>query len=126
MQVTVTWRSRTEFIIVLKDAPIYLSSKKQLDIETSTFRDEFIAMKQCAEYVRGLRYKLRMMGIPCEGFTFIYGNNQSECACSYSTLKKKLNIFVYKFVREGCARNELRTTYASTHQNAADLHHCLQ
>jgi len=65
--------------------------------------------------------------IPCEDFTFIYGNNQSECACSYSTMKKKLNTtFVYKFVREGCARNELRTTYASTHQNTADLHHYLQ
>mmetsp|Transcript_3991 Transcript_3991/g.4642 ORF Transcript_3991/g.4642 Transcript_3991/m.4642 type:complete len:295 (-) Transcript_3991:2-886(-) len=121
---TVTRRSRTGFIIMLNNAPIYWSSKKQLGVETSTFGAEFINIKQCADYVRGLRYKLRMMGIPVEGFTFIYGDNQSVLANTtipHSTLKKKSNSIAYHFVREGCARNEWRTTYINTHHNPADL-----
>ena len=55
-------------------------SKKQTSVETSSFGSEFIAMKLCFEYLRGLRYKLRMMGIPCEGPCYIYGDNQSVLA----------------------------------------------
>ena len=56
-------RSRTGFIVLLNNAPIYWFSKKQGGVETSSFGSEFIAMKAACEYVRGLRYKLRMMGI---------------------------------------------------------------
>ena len=99
-------------------------SKKQNSVETSSFGSEFIAMKQCTEYIRGLRYKLRMMGIPCEGPVFVYGNNQSVLANTTipdSTLKKKSQSIAYHFVREGCARNEWRTAYVNTHLNPADL-----
>ena len=51
----ITHRSCTGFI--------YWSSKKQGSCETSTIGSEFVAMKQATEYVRGLRFKLRMMGI---------------------------------------------------------------
>ena len=62
---TVPRRSITGFIIFLYSAPIYWSSKKQTSCETSSFGSEFCTMKQATEYVRGLRYKLRMVGIPC-------------------------------------------------------------
>ena len=55
-------------------------SKKQMGIESSSFGSEFIAMKQCCEYLRGLWYKLRMMGIPVEGPAYIEGDNQSVLA----------------------------------------------
>ncbi len=45
-------------------APIVWYSKKQVTIETSVFGSEFVAMKQGTEALRGLRYKLRMMGVP--------------------------------------------------------------
>lgn len=99
-------------------------SKKQTSVETSSFGSEFIAMKQCTEYIRGLRYKLRMMSIPCEGSAFVYGDNQSVLANTTipdSTLKKKSQSIAYHFVREGCARNEWRTAYVNTHLNPADL-----
>ena len=38
-------------------------SKKQSTIETSVFGVEFVAIKQGIGALRGLRYKLRMMGI---------------------------------------------------------------
>ena len=86
-------------------------------------RRHFIAMKQCCEYLRGLRYKLRMMGIPVDGPVYIYGDNQSVLATTNpdSVLKKKSQSIAYHFVREGAARGEWRTSYVNTHDNEADL-----
>ena len=84
----------------------------------------FLAMKQCCEYLRGLRYKLRMMGIPCDGPSYIFGDNQSVLANTTipdSTLKKKSQSIAYHFVREGSARDEWRTSYINTNDNESDL-----
>ena len=108
----------------LNSAPVYWLSKKQTSVETSSFGSEFIAMKQCCEYLRGLRYKLRMMGIPIDGCSYIYGDNQSVLANSSipeSTLKKKSQSIAYHFVREGVARAEWKTAYVTTNENEADL-----
>ena len=77
---TVTRRSRTGFLVFLNSALIYWKSAKQTSVESSSFGSEFIAMKQCCEYLRGLRYKLRMMGIPIVGPAYVQGNNQSVLA----------------------------------------------
>ena len=74
---SLTRRSRTGFIVMPNNAPIYLYSKKQSTIETSTFGSEFMEVKQAAEYLRGLHYKLRMFDIPVDEPVFIYGDNQS-------------------------------------------------
>ena len=58
----ITRHSRTGVLVYLNCALIYWWSKKQNSLESSSFGSEFIAMKQCCEYVRGLRYKLRRMG----------------------------------------------------------------
>ena len=110
--------------VFLNGAPIHWFSKKQTSVETSSFGSEFIAMKQCCEYVRGLRYKLRMMGIPVEAPTYVFGDNQAVLAnitMSHSTLKKKSSSVAYHFVREGVAKDEWRVTYLNTHFNPADL-----
>ena len=89
---TVTHRSRTGFIIFLNSAPIYWSSKKQ-----------------ATEYVRGLQYKLIMMGIPVEEPALIFGDNQSVLANTTipeSKLKKKTQSIAYHFVQEGSSRDE--------------------
>ena len=120
----VTRRSRTGFIVFLNNAPIYWSSKKQSSVETSTFGSEFVAMKQATEYVRGLRYKLRMMGILVDEPAFVFGDNQSvlcNTTMPGSTLKKKNNAIAYHHVREGVARDEWRTAYVNTDENVADL-----
>lgn len=120
----VTQRSWTGFLVYLNSAPIYWMSKKQTSVETSSFGSEFTAMKQCTEYVRGLRYKLRMMGIPCTSPTFVYRDNKSvlyNATIPDSTLKKKSQSITYHFVREGAARDEWHTAYMNTHENPADL-----
>ena len=55
-------------------------------------------MKQDTEYVRGLRYKLSMMGITVDEPTFVYGDDQSvlENTVMYeSTLKKKRKVLLF-------------------------------
>ena len=121
---TVTRRSRTGILVYLNCSLIHWWSKKQASIESSSFGAEFIAMKQCCEYLRGLRYKLRKMGIPCDSPSHIYGDNQLVLANTTmpdSTLKKKSQSIVYDFVREGSAHGEWRTAYVNTHDNEADL-----
>ena len=121
---TVTRRSRTGFLVYLNSALIFWFSKKQTSCESSTFGSEFTAMKQCCEYLRGLRYKLRMMGIPCEGPAYILGDNQSvlcNTTIPDSTLKKKSQSIAYHLVREGVARDEWRTAYIKSDDNDADL-----
>ena len=121
---TVTRRSRTGFLVYLNSSLVCWISKKQASVETSSFGSEFVAMKQCCEYLRGLRYKLRMMGIPCDYPVYIQGDNQSVLANTTmpnSTLKKKNQSIAYHFIREGAARDEWRTSYVNTHENEADL-----
>jgi hypothetical protein len=121
---TVTRRLRAGFFVFLNSAPVYWLSKKQGSVESSTFGSEFCAMKHCCKYLRGLRYKLRMMGITCEEPAFISDDNQPvlyNTTISDSTLKKKSQSITYHFVREGSARDEWRTSYVSTHDNEADL-----
>jgi hypothetical protein len=104
----VTQRSRTGFIVFLNNAPI-CTSKKQTSCENSTFGSEFVAMKQACEYVRGLRYKLRIMGIMVDEPNFIFWDNKSvlyNTTSPGSTLKKKSNAIAYHFVREGVACDE--------------------
>jgi hypothetical protein len=122
---TSTRRSRTGYLVFLNSAPIFWFSKKQTtSVETSSFGSEFIAMKQVCEYIRGLRYKLRMMGIPVDLPTFVFGDNQSvltNTSRPHSVLKKKSASIAYHFVREGVTKDEWRTTYLNTHHNPSDL-----
>ena len=121
---TITRRSRTGFVIFLNGAPIYWSSKKQGSCKTSLFGSEFCIMKQATGYVRGLHYKLRMMGIPVDEPSFVFEDNQSVLANTTrpeSRIKKKTQSIMYYHVREGCAKDEWRTMYVNTHKNVEDL-----
>lgn len=120
----ITRRSRTGFIVFANMAPIHWLSKKQSAVETSTFGSEFLAMKHCCEYLKGLRYKVRMMGIPLEHCCFVYGDNKSvlyNTTLPDSTLKKKSHSVAYHYVREGCATDEWRTAYIRSNENCSDI-----
>ena len=117
---SITRISQNYFLIFMNCAPIHLFSKKQNSIETIFFGSEFVSINQCCEYVRGHRYKLRMMGIPVEMSTFFFGDNQymlENTSMPHSTLKKKSSSIAFQFVQEGVDKSEWRTTYINTHLN---------
>ena len=119
----VTRRSRMGFAVFLNSVPLYWMSKKQSSCEVSTFGSEFTPMKQSVEYVRGLRYRLRMLGITVDEPAFVHGDNKSVLANTTvpgSTLKRKMNSFSCHFIWEGCARDKWRMSYINKHLNCAD------
>jgi hypothetical protein len=119
-----TRRSRTGYMIFINMSMIMWLSKKQATAESSVFGSEFVAIKPPFEDLRGLRYKLRMKGVPLEGPTFIYGDNMSVINNSSkpeSTLKKKSNSICYHAVREAVAMGECGVGHIRTHYNFADL-----
>ena len=122
----VSRRSRTGIIIYCNRAPILFHSKKQGSIETSSFGSELSAMKTAVEMVEGLRYKLRMMGVPLDGPTYVKADNMSvihNCSNPESQLKKKSNSIAYHYVRERCAGPSpvCCITYIPTDENLADM-----
>ena len=117
-------RSRTGFFIFLNTAPLIWFSKRQPTVETSVFGAEFVAMKNGMETLRGVRYKLRMMGIPIYGPAYVYGDNMSVIHNTQrpeSMLKKKSNSVCYHYCRESVAMGESLTGHVPTLKNPADL-----
>jgi hypothetical protein len=105
-------------------APILWYSKKQGTIETSVFGAEFVAMKVATEAARGMRYKLRMMGIEVNEPTFMYGDNMSVIKNTQrpeSLLNKKSNSICYHFMRESVAMGETLTAHVRSEDNPADI-----
>ena len=72
----VTGRSQTGILIFVKKSPIIAFSKRKNTVETSTFGSEFTALKNKVDLVEALRYKLRMFGVPIEGTTTIFCDNE--------------------------------------------------
>ena len=99
-------RARTGYEIFINMALIAWLSKKQPTVERSVFGTGFSAMKSGMEHLRGLRYKLRIMGVPLSGPSYIYGDNMSVIHNTQrpeSTLKKKNNSIFYHALREAVA-----------------------
>ena len=121
---TVTRRSQTGILIFLNRAPIVWYSKRQNTVETSTFGSEFIAMRTAVEHIEALRYKLRMFGIPIEGPTNVFCDNEAvfnNTTTPESTLKKKHNSICYHRCREAVAAKGMRVAKEGTLTNLADL-----
>jgi len=72
-----TRRSHTGVLLFVNHAPIQWFSKKQTTVETSTHGAELVATRIAVDMVDALRYKLRTFGIPLDGPTLIYCDNQS-------------------------------------------------
>ena len=90
--------SRTGFVVFMNMAMINWHTKKQATVEGAVFGDEFLAMKQGVEALRGIRFKLRMMGVKIDVPTYVYGDNMSvihNTSNPESVLKKKSNSICY-------------------------------
>jgi hypothetical protein len=70
-------RSQTGILIFCNKAPIIWFSKRQNTVEASTFGSEFQAIKNAVELTEALRYKLRMFGVPIDGPTNVFCDNEA-------------------------------------------------
>ena len=116
-------RPTTGIVIFLNGAPVTWYSKRQNTVESSAFGSEFVVLKIATEMNEGLRYKLRMMGVPIEGPTNCFYDNQSvvgNVSLPESTLQKKHNSIAYHKVREAVAQNTQRVTHEKVINNLSD------
>jgi hypothetical protein len=119
-----TRRSHTGVLIFVNRAPILWFSKRQSTVETSTFGSEIVALRIAIEMIEGLRYKLRMMGIPIDGPCDLFCDNESvvkNVTRAESPLKKKHNSIAYHKARECIAAGIVRVGKEDGVTNVADL-----
>jgi len=119
-----TRRSTTGVIFMLNGTPVKWYSKRQNTIESSTFGSEFVALKIAAEMNEGLRYKLRMFGVPVNGPTNGFCDNNSvvvNVTRPESVLQKKHNAVAYHKVRECIAAQSLRICHEPGEFNLSDV-----
>ncbi len=120
----ITQWSHTGILIFCNRAPILWFSKHQNTVETSSFGSEFVAARIAVELIEGLCYKLCMFGIPIEGPTNVFCDNQSvvtNTAKPESTLKRKHNSIAYHRVREAAAAGTIRIAKESHKTNIANM-----
>ena len=89
-----TRRSRTGYMIFINMSMIDWHTKKQATVEGTVFGAEFVAMKQGVKALRGICYKLCMMGVSIDGPSYVYGDNMSvinNTSKPESCLNKKSN-----------------------------------
>ena len=121
---TVTQRSQAGILIFLNRAPIVWYSKRQNTVETSTFGSECIAVRTAVEHIEVLRYKLCMFGIPVEGPTNVFCDNEAmfkNTTIPESMLKKKHNSICYYCCREAVAARVMRVAGEGMLTNLADM-----
>ena len=99
-------------------------SKKQSTKETSVFGTEFVAKKIRVDTLYAIQYKLRMMGIPISGATYVYQDHMLviyNISKPESTLKKKCTAVAYHAIHESVAMGESMTGHMRSEDNRADL-----
>jgi hypothetical protein len=120
-----TRRSHTAGVMIfINRAPILWFSKRQTTVETSTFGSEIVALRIAIEMVEGLRYKLRMMGVPIDGACDVFCDNESvvkNTTRAESPIKKKHNSIAYHKARECIAAGTIRIAKEDGVTNVADL-----
>jgi hypothetical protein len=120
----VTRQSQTGIILYVNKAPIVWYSKRQNTIESATFGSEFIALKTAIDQIDALRYKLRMFGIPLNGPTSVFCDNEAvvlNATHAASTLQRKHTSIAYHRCREAQAAGYVQIGFEEGRFNPADI-----
>ena len=114
----------TRILILLNRAPIMWYSRNKNMIEKWSFGCKCFAIKEAAEMIRSLIYKPWMFGIPMDGTTDVFYDNQSilnSYQMPTSILNKKNLAICYQLVREFCAVGVTRVAWGSGRTNLAGV-----
>jgi hypothetical protein len=118
-----TRRSHSGIIIFVNRAPVMWFSKRQNTVEASTYGSELLAMRISIEMIEGLRYKLRMMGVPLTEECAVFCDNSAVVTNTRpeATLKKKHAAINFHRVREAIAAGTIKVAKEGTQTNLADI-----
>jgi hypothetical protein len=119
-----TGRSMSGILHFINQTPVQWFAKKQATVETATYGSEFMVARQATEQILDIRYTLRMMGIPIDGPSWLFGDNQSVITSStipQSTLNKRHNALSYHRVRECIAMGIIHFMHVNGKDNPSDV-----
>jgi hypothetical protein len=119
-----TRRSITGLLILVGRTPVFILSKRQGAIETSTYGAEFCGMRTAVEEVQSVRYMMRCLGVKVSYASLVCGDNLAviqNCTVSDSLLKKKHVAIAYHKSREAAAAGMIHPMKVLSKDNFADL-----
>ena len=102
----ITGRAVTGALHLVNGTPGDWFSKRQATVETATYGSEFVAAHIAVEQIIDLRNTLRYLGVPVQGKSMLFGDNESVVTSStlpHSGLNKRHNALSYHKVREAIA-----------------------
>ena len=67
----------TRIIHMINGTPIEAFTKKQSTVETATYGSEFVAARTCVEQIMDLRITLTYLGVPIQGRSWMFEDNDS-------------------------------------------------
>ena len=120
----ITGRSVTGILHLLNATPIDWFSKKQATVETATYGSEFVAARTCVEQIIDLRNTLRYLGVPIQGCSYMFGDNESVVNSSsipHAKLHKRHTALSFHRVREAIAAKYIGFHYLPGSTNPADV-----
>ena len=97
-------------------------SKKQSTVKISVFGMKICIMKHGIDNLCGIPCKLRMMGVPIKGSSYVYGENMSvvtNVITPEPKLRKKSNSICHHAVREAIAIGKALVAHILTKKNLA-------
>ncbi len=107
----ISGRSVTGILHLLNKTPIDWFSKLQSTVETATFGSEYVAARTCTEQIIDLRNTLRYLGVPIDGPSMMFGDNETvvnTASVPQSRLAKRHNALSYHRTREAIAAGSPR------------------
>ena len=104
--------------------PIDWYCKRQATVETATYGSEFVVARIATEQIIDLRISLRQLGVPVQGPSFLFGDNQLVVTSSTipsSLLNKRSSALNYHRVRKAIAAKILKFVHIKGKDNPADI-----
>ena len=120
----VSGRSVSGIIHFLNKTPYDWYSKLQTTVETATFGSEYVAARIAVDQIVDIRHTLRYLGVPVEGPSMLFGDNESvvnTASNAHSKLQKRHNALSYHRVREALAAGIILFFHVRGKLNPADI-----
>ncbi len=117
-------RSTSGYVCTYAGGAVTWSSKKQPTVALSTMEAEYMALAHTAREVIWLRALLTELGLPPDGATTIFVDNQSAIKFAENPIfharSKHIDIR-HHFVRERMASNEVKVQHCASEENLGDI-----
>ena len=120
----ISGRSVTGILHLLNKTPIDWFSKLQSTVETATFGSEYVSARTCTEQIIDLRTTLRYLGVPIQGSSMVFGDNETcinTALVPQGKLHKRHNALSYHRTREAVAAGITRLYHIRGENNPADI-----